>query len=145
MRKTETFEIAGSKYTITQLGATQGSKLYHELIKALGPTIRSKLENYKELLDLEGKDETASSVAVMSLFLEVYESLPLDLVSRLQFVFSETTKVQMGEIWMELSTGDIFDQHFAGKYESMMMWLFTALKFNFAGFLGSKAKGGASG
>ena len=145
MKKTETFEIGGSKYNITQLGGTEGSAFYYELVKALGPTIRGKLENYKDLLALEGKDETASSVALMSLFLEVYEALPLDLVSRLQTAFAKTTEVKMGDIMIGLSTGDIFDQHFAGKYEAMMQWLFACLKFNFVGFLGSKAKGGASG
>ena len=128
-RKSETVTIDGETYEVTQLGAIEGSSLYHELVKALGPMLREELP--KQL------DQEASG-ALAGIIIRAIEVLPGDLVARMRTAFMRNCKLHTGGIAVEM-TESIFDQHFAGRYGLMTKWMVHCLKLNFAGFLGDSA------
>ena len=135
-RKTETIQIGRDTYQITQLGAVDGLEIYHDLIRAVGPSIRSKLGSLSDLADESDEEKTKANVG--SLIIEIMENIPKELMRALRIEFTKTTKVKSGELMLQLSEGDLFDQHFAGRYSALTQWLIACLKHNFLDFLSSK-------
>lgn len=127
-RKTERAVIGGTPYIITQLGARAGRLLYKKLVTAIGPVLREAF-----LSSLTTTPETAT-VTAAALTIRGLEAVPEHLFEELCEVFASTTLVQIGALEMELSKGDIFDQHFAGEYSNMLAWIVKCIEVN--GFLG---------
>jgi hypothetical protein len=141
-KKTETFVVGDDVYQITQLGVEQGGDLYHDLLKSVGPTIRKKLGNIQELI--QDGDESKTAANVGSFIIEVMENIPKDLMREMRVMFKHTTKVKVGELFLPLDSGDLFDQKFAGRISAMQSWIITCLRHNFSDFLPSKASAPSS-
>lgn len=143
MRQKKTVIIGATSYELTQLGATAGASLYHALVRAVGPTLRAKLDDLPTLLALEaGKSEEAHSAILLGLFIEVLEAVPPELMQRLQTTFGEATVATINGVPIGLLA--VFDEHFAGAYHELVKWLLESIKFNFLNFLGSKASAAPS-
>ena len=132
-KKTEKISIGTTQYTITQLGAVEGRKLYKKLITALGPVLRDAFSGNKAGGDAE--------TLALGLVLRGIEDLPLELFEELCDKFADAclVKVHGSTVAIALSTESVFDDHFAGDYGSMTNWLMACLKLNFESFLGGKA------
>ncbi len=141
-KKTETFTVGEDVYQITQLGVEQGGDLYHDLLKSVGPTIRKKLGNLQELIQEGDELKTASNVS--SFIIEVMENIPKELMREMRAMFKATTNVKVGELFLPLSSGDLFEQKFAGRISAMQSWIITCLRHNFSDFLPSKASAPSS-
>ncbi len=112
--ETKTKSISGVDYSVTTLGATEGRKVYVQLMKALAPGLKA------------GHAEDFLS--------NVLTELDEDVVAAMSDRFARTTTVQIGDRAPYLK--DIFDLHFAGKYGDMTKWLLFCLEVNFGDFLG---------
>lgn len=134
-RKTEVVAIGATQYTITQLGAVEGRRLYKKFVTAIGPLLReaiSELQNaLKEKRDLE--------LVFGALLMKGIEVLPLELFEELCVAFSVSSTIKhamatgAAPIDVPLSTGDLFDSHFAGEYMQLTAWLGHCIRVN--GFL----------
>lgn len=151
MIETETVEVGENTYQITQLGARQGRRMYHSLVQTVAPSLRSKLEDPKEIVkfakavssiqsDGDGKVPVAEFASLVAVVLQAVESLPYDLFESLTTEFAKKCKVKQEGLFIDLGAGDLFDQHFAGKYSAMTQWFLACLKVNFADFLPSKVR-----
>jgi hypothetical protein len=128
-RKTETVEIGGNKYEITQLGATLGGEVMFRLGRAFGAI----------LAGLKTGNLTVDTLD------------PADFNWLVQ-VMIPSTKVGMIDVkgkgdlrWHPLKVD--FDDHFAGRYPQMMEWLKSCLEVNYGplqGTLGSIFRGVAA-
>jgi len=113
MRETITKDISGVTYHIQQLGARQGRSIMTRLIRVVGPALGET-----EDLDLT----------------KLFEALKEEDVEALCEAFAKTTRVVTGTN-KERVLGDIFDDHFAGKYGAMIKWVIACLEVNFGSFL----------
>ena len=132
-KRTEKISIGTTQYTITQLGAVEGRKLYKKLITSLGPLLREAFSGIKADNDAEA--------LVLGLVLRAIEDLPLELFEELCDSFSSVCifKTAAMSLAIPLDTQGQFDELFAGDYGTMTSWLMANLKLNFASFLGGKA------
>jgi hypothetical protein len=117
MREVQTQEIDQTKYLITQLGAKQGKTVLARLLRIIGPAIEA---NDNEQI---GK--------LMSGLTDAEIDFMCDTFARVTRVATTNAKGQ--DVEMVLS--DIFDDHFAGKYDSMLKWLWACLNVNYATFI----------
>lgn len=123
MQKTETVQIDGDEYELTQLGALEGRKILTKLLQMIGPSLQ-------ELAAAETLNEKAMGAAVA----KALESLDEGTFELICDVFGKRTTVLVDGKKPAL-TGPVFDQHFAGRYLAMMKWLFACMKLNFFDFL----------
>jgi hypothetical protein len=125
-------------YRVTMLGAKAGRAMLVRLVKLGGPGVGSFAI---------GVGRNATSVD-SALALGVGEALH-DMASRLnesevgammdEFAL-QTVVVQSADIELRLS--DIFDDHFAGRYDLMLQWARFCMEVNFASFFGGSGSGG---
>lgn len=141
--KTETFTLMGDTYRITQLGATVGSDLWDEILAAVSPTLLGKLEALIPKMS-EAKGEQALIAMMAPAVLGVLSAIPKDLKKRWRKLFLENTELVTGSVNLNMAKAELFDQHFAGRYDAMTAWEAACLKHNFLGFLGSKPKSESS-
>lgn len=116
--KTQEREIDGVKYRVTQLGAVDGRAVLLRLLKAFGPSAAAMLG-----------DNIAEAVAKLN--------LSEDDLSYFCQQFGQKTFVVLGDKTPRLD--NVFDEHFAGRYRAMILWLGFAVEVNFADFLSDKA------
>lgn len=116
MREVQIHNIDGTDYRIQQLGAKVGKTVLMRLFRIAGPAMEAKDdEQVTRLLGALGDAE----------------------VDFLCETFAKTTAVCMtnakGQA-CELELSNIFDEHFAGKYDLMLKWLWACIKANFETF-----------
>jgi len=132
-KKQEKLEIDGDLYNATQLGAVQGKQLYDRLIKAIGPALRDII------MTLGGDKSAGVELRAASMIIGALEALPLDLVNDIdeKFAGSCTVRTETGAMLPlgPVVDGSVFDQHFAGRFDSLMKWRMAMLKLNFGSFL----------
>lgn len=102
--------IGNFEYQVTQLGATEGRKVFTRLAKLLGAGAGSKEPIAGILAALNDED-----------------------VGYLCEVFAKVTFVKIDEKRSPQLSG-IFEEHFAGQYNGMVKWLLFCLELNFASF-----------
>lgn len=130
MIKTKSVNIDGDDYVITQLGAVTGRRIWLKLLKVIAAPMRV----------LAGSHGGLSEETIASALASAVESLDDATVDELYTTFGPRCTVRVGERMPEL-TGEVFDQHFAGRYVSMSKWLLECVLFNFADFLGGTSIG----
>jgi hypothetical protein len=123
MQKTETVQIDGDEYELTQLGALEGRKILTKLLHLLGPSLQ-------ELAAAETLNEKAIAAALA----KALETLDEATLEQLCDAFGKKSTVTVADKKPAL-TGAIFDQHFAGRYLAMMKWLVASMRLNFLDFL----------
>jgi hypothetical protein len=144
-RKTQKFQIDSEVYEITQLGTELGMPLGHRLLKACAPSVRSfvaQIAASDEKTLGKALDEIGE-VGVLVRIVEAFEQAPTELLADLAKTFAAVTTVKSATLMLPLEA--TYDDHFAGRYDHWVKWLFACVKLNFsARFLGSSAGSGAS-
>ncbi len=125
MLKVESKDIGGHTYKVRQLVATKGRLVLLTLARIAGPAAATAAT---------AKDKDA---VVGQVIQTVLTSLTADDFSSLCNTFAESTDVliedEKGRREPKLS--NIFDLHFAGRYEVMLAWLVFCVEVNFSSFL----------
>lgn len=124
MRKTVEVVVEDTRYQIEQLTTTAGLRIYNQLAHVLGDAINRELQR-----------EGDASERVVRMLLNSLQVIPEELQLGLGATFSKSCKVALGDAWMPLDAGDLYDQHFAGRFLHWTLWLLECLKVNFADFL----------
>jgi hypothetical protein len=114
MREVKSKQINDCSYEVTQLGAIKGRSLLTRLARILGA----------------GGGDMAKSLGMIT---EEDMSYICD-------SFSEVTVVKQPD-GKAPYLKNIFDMHFAGKYDEMIQWLMFCLEINFGSFLDVKSIG----
>ncbi len=112
-RETVTETIAGYTYTIEKLGAKEGRKLLASLIRAVGPAF-------------EGEDAIAKLCAAVT---DSQLDMLCDTFAKATRYSPENDPDKEWELRLEI------DQHFAGRYGAMVLWLKACLDANYSSFL----------
>lgn len=129
-RQVKTFTIDGSSYTISQLGALKGRKIWLKLVQLMAAPMR-------EMAKADHFDEQS----IMGALAAGVENLDEATLEELYEAFGEACTIAVSATNNPALTGVVFDNHFAGNYQAMSVWLFECVKFNFAGFLDGASSG----
>lgn len=149
-RKTVSVALDGESYQLTQLPSTEGLGIYSKLLRLLGPMIRSALSDpavtggAKASVAAEDPEKLqlsdSAGLKIASIIIQGFETLDTTFLLELAQSFSKVTMVKLeGSGFVEMSAGDIFDQHFAGRYAHLTRWLLAHLKLNYSDFLAGLA------
>lgn len=137
----ETREVKGDVYTVTQFKATKALRVLTELGRLVGPSVGLLVDD-SEGVSFEDPDLISKAVAALA------ERADADTVEKLVRTLSESTQVQVGGQGALLQLPAIFDTHFAGSdLPNLFAWLKFALEVHFGGFfdsLGVSAPGGST-
>jgi len=119
-------------YRVTQFGAKQGRGLLVRLLKLAGPSLGAALSS---LAQGQHKEVEAALAAGLSQGLyELAERLTESEVGSMLDDFAKQTVIVLGDREPRLS--DVFDAHFAGRYDEMLLWAKFCLEVNYASFFG---------
>ena len=130
--------IGAHTYRVTQLGAKAGRNVLVRLVKLGGPGVGALVGG----IGRGGKEGTADSALALGVG-DALHALSLrlreDEVGALMDEFAlHTVVVKPADIELRLS--DIFDDHFAGRYDEMLAWTRFCMEVNFSSFfVGSSA------
>lgn len=144
-RKVQKFPIGGEVYEITQLGTEIGMPLGHRLMKALAPSVRAFVAQIaaSDEKTLDAAIEKIGELGIALQLIDAFEHAPTELLIEFGATFREHTKVKSSTLWLPLA--DLYDDHFAGRYDLWVKWVLACVKLNFgARFLGSGSGSGAS-
>lgn len=119
MVQSKIISVDGVEYEITQLGATEGHKLWLRLLKTISAVVRG-------LAGAPTFDERAMARAVSDLITELDEPT----YEALCQAFTRRSTLVQGEKRPPLN----FDMQFAGNYLAMSKWLGECIMFNFGNF-----------
>lgn len=132
--------IAGESYRVSPLGAKRGRGMLVRLVKILGPGMGSFVGGVGR--SPSGTVESALALGVGEAVHDLTARLREDELSAILDEFALTTiLVKSAEIELRLS--DVFDDHFAARYDVMLLWLRFCLEVNFGSFFDGSS-GGAS-
>lgn len=132
-RQTERKTIGKTTYIVTQMGALAGRSVLFRLTKLLGPVsgaIGAGGGDVEKML--LGALESWSATAKEEDFLHLCDAFITDTMIELPL----TTGAMLSQ-----KLTDHFNDHFAGHYGDMMLWMVFAIKVNFATFLGEILSG----
>lgn len=144
-RKTQKFQLGPEVYEITQLGTELGVPLGHRLMKALAPSVRDLVTEIagSDAKTLQAAIGQLGEVGVAIKLVQAFEGAPTDLLVELGKTFAQVTTVKSSTLMLPLD--GLYDDHFAGRFDHWMQWVFCCVKFNFgASFLGRLASSGAT-
>jgi hypothetical protein len=131
--------IGAANYRITQLPAKRGRAILVRFVRLIGPgagAFVGGLGRGKTGLD------AALGAGVADAMLDFCTRLNEEDLAVLCDEFATyTVVIQSRDIEQQLSK--IFDDHFAGKYEEMLLWLKACCEVNFSGFFGGSSLGDA--
>jgi hypothetical protein len=129
--------IGASLYRITQLPARQGRALLVRFVRLLGPGAGAFVGGVGRA---RAGFDAALGLGIADAALDLCTRLSEDELATICDKFAEyTVVIQTREIERRLP--DIFDDHFAGKYDEMLGWLRACCEVNFSSFFGGKSLG----
>ena len=132
MLKSETREIGGKHYCVTQLAAEPGQFLFFQLVKFAGPSVAALLNDWR------GEGATVDAGTVGKALSELTSQLTYETFRKFVDTFIDSTVVIGGvdangnEIRQPLSKSKALA--FAGDYGSLVKWLGFCLEVNYASF-----------
>jgi len=129
--------IGEHTYRVTQFGAKQGRGLLVRLLKLAGPSLGATLSSLAQGKHTEV--EAALAAGLSQGLYELAERLNEAEVGSVLDDFAKQTVVVIGDREPRLS--DVFDAHFAGKYDEMLLWARFCLEVNYASFFGGSNGG----
>lgn len=119
MRQSLTESIGKYRYTITQLGATQGRRVYRRLLSLVGSAAESL--------------ETSNEGAALKMIGKLVANLSDEDLDFFCDTFAPVTSVSGGEFGNKNPQLDaIFEEHFSGRMIEMTKWLLACFKCNFS-------------
>ena len=129
--------IGGSVYRITQLPAKRGRAMLVRFIRLFGPGAGAFVGGLgRGKSGFDGAVGIGIADAMHDLCTRLSEE---DLAVVCDEFATYTVVVQSRDIERRLT--DIFDDHFAGKYDEMLQWLRASAEVNFASFFGASSLG----
>lgn len=130
MLKSETREIGGKRYAVTQFGTQEGLQIFFWLGKLVGPSIAALVKQW------QGKSITVNVVSAA--LTELANGLQYADFNKLVQACAKCTKQVVtnaeGETVSVPLEKTIDTVAFAGDYLSLMQWLGFCLEVNFASF-----------
>jgi hypothetical protein len=129
--------IGECTYRVTQFGAKQGRGLLTRIVKLLGPSLGALLSSLAQGKHQEV--EAALAAGIGQGFYELAERLTEAEVGSVLDDFAKQTVLVLGDREPRLS--DMFDQHFAGRYDEMLGWAAFCLEVNFGSFFAGSSSG----
>jgi len=134
--------IGEHTYYVTQLGTKSGLRKLVQMAKMLGPGMGAFVGGVGR--GNQGDLESALAQGFGEAVHEMAVRLDEVQISALVDEFAKNTTVRVSdELQPRLS--DIFDDHFAGRYDAMVRWLRFCWEINFSSFLGGSAGRSLSG
>jgi len=127
MLKSDTREIGGKRYCVTQLAAEPGQRLFFQLAKLIGPSVAALLREW------QGKEVTPDTVAAA--LSEFVQTLTYAQFRDFVDTFMGSTDV-LGEDDKRVKLLSMKALAFAGDYGSLMKWVAFCLEVNYASFFG---------
>lgn len=132
-------EIGGVKYRIQQLPTLPGMRLYHRILKIVGPAITRALSagvvNLGSLFGPNGKANLTAAALAANAIDELLNRLGEDDLMEFVRAFGEHTYVigtnSETQLSMALNAGVAFD----GRPGLVLLWLRACLEHSFASFL----------
>lgn len=131
MLKSDTREIGGKRYCVTQLAAEPGQRLFFQLAKLIGPSVAALLREW------QGKEVTPDTVAAA--LSEFVQSLTYAQFRDFVDTFMGSTKVLGTNDKGEETQAPLLSMKalaFAGDYGSLMKWIAFCLEVNYGSFFG---------
>lgn len=134
--------IAGTAYRVTQLGALEGTTLLVRLVKLLGPGVGSFIGGAgRGALNPASGADSVLAVGTGEAIHELCARLDAAELASIIHIFAVQTVVVVSRE-QEPRLSDLFDDHFAGRYDAMLAWLRWCLEVNFASFFGAAGETG---
>lgn len=129
MLKSESKEIGGKRYCVTQLAAEPGQRLFFHLVKLVGPSVSALLH--------EWRGGEVSTGVVASALSELVSQLEYSKVREFIDTFMTATTVigtdkDGNEVRLSLEKQKALA--FAGDYGSLVKWLAFCLEVNYGSF-----------
>lgn len=124
--------IDGLRYTVTHMPTRKGLALLVRLTKILGPGLGAFLGGAGRAARLPGESgtEVALALGTSDAVHDLCERLD---AGELQFAIDELARCTTVQVERdEPVLADIFDDHFAGRYDVLLRWLRFALEVNYA-------------
>ena len=133
MIKTETRDIDGNAYQVSQLTASEGRAMLVLLIKILGPSLGRLIDS----------SETTIGSSISGAIFELSTNLTDQELKKVCETFGKYTMVSIEgkDQRLDLNLQEIF---FAGKYGTMFKWLGFSLEANYRDFFESMANASAN-
>ena len=130
--------IGEHTYRVSQFGAKHGRGMLVRLVKLAGPSLGAALSALAQ--GKLSEFEAALAYALSQGVFELSERLNADEFSSVLDDFAKHTVVVIGDKEPRLS--DVFDQHFAGRYDAMLQWAGFVVECNYGSFfVGSNGAG----
>lgn len=138
-RKTQTVNVDGDAYQVTQLPIEEGLELYDELLRSIGGGL-------SRALAAGGGGEGDIETKIGAAFVGSLGSLPPGMLSRIGKRFAKHTKVLTvaGENTLAVALNDeMYEDQFAGRLGHWSRWVIACLRLNFADFLPASGSAGS--
>jgi hypothetical protein len=129
VRRTESFDVDGATYSLTQFGAKQGQRWLVRLAKVFAPAFAHAAS----------VTDTAALAAVLD---AAASDLSPELFDELCADFARACVVNFDG--KEVPLHSVYDDHFAGRYDALLKWLRECFKVNFSGFFSALQAASAS-
>jgi len=129
--------IGGHRYEVTLLGAKQGRAMLVRLVRLMGPATAGFIEGTLHAKgDLTVSLASGASDAIRELSQRITEA-------EFAAVSDELARFTVVHIDHEHAPKlfDVFEEHFAGRYDVMLHWFGFALEANFSSFFAGTASG----
>lgn len=134
---TKVIKIDDVEYSMTQIGGVEGLDLFDRVTGELGPAVVNAVRQSLSTGQL-------TDAAIATIAAQGFIGLSLALKRDLRTMFAQLTSINATSVEVPLcppggtlTAGDMFDQHFAGRFPHMQKWLLAAMRWGFAGFLPS--------
>jgi hypothetical protein len=129
--------IGEHTYRVTQLGTKRGSAMLVKLVKLLGPGCGSFIGGLgRAPSGNSGEWESALALGLGDALHDLATRLDEAQFAAVCDEFAKQTAVVLSAE-LEPRLSDIFDDHFAGKYDVMLRWLRFCMEINFSSFFGA--------
>lgn len=136
-KSAKAIKVDDVEYLITQIGGVEGLDLFDRVTGELGPAVVNAVRQTLATGQL-------TDAAIAAIAAQGFIGLSLPLKRDLRTKFAQLTTINAGSFQAplcppdgKLTEGDLFDQHFAGRFPHMQKWLLAAMRWGFAGFLPS--------
>ena len=133
--------IGAHTYRVTHLPSKKGRSMLVRLVKMAGPGLGSFVGGVGRASGGASNTETALALGVGEALHDISARLDEhELAAVMDELALYTVVVQSAEVELRLS--DIFDDHFAGRYDEMLAWARFCLEVNFRSFFAGSSGNG---
>ena len=130
MLKSETREIGGRKFNVTQLGTGDGLRIFFKLGKLVGPSVGALIKQWQgKSIDKHALGAALTELVEKLEWADFKELVALCAKSTAEIVTNDDGETRRIDLSKTIET-----VAFAGDYLSLMQWLGFCLELNFSSF-----------